>query len=81
MDTEHQQAALTADIRLLGQRAATPSKPRSLLVAKWPASHRLGWAQACLPTRGLRAAGQQADPLPVGQADIARRYGLYSCRG
>ena len=50
MDTEHQQAALTADIRLLGQRAATPSKPRSLPVAEWPASDRLGWAQACLPT-------------------------------
>jgi integrase len=75
MDTEHQQAAATIDVGL--PRLIIAGKPRSLPIAEWPTSDRLGWAQACRLGLRLTPGGAASHLAPVSQADIARRYGLY----
>jgi integrase len=77
MDTEHQRAALPIEVGLPNGRRVTAGKPRSLPIAEWPASDRLGWAQACRPGQRLTPGGAGSHLAPVSQADIARRYGLY----
>ena len=77
MDTELQTANLVPDRRGRGQRDATSAKPRSLPFAKWPASDRLGWAEACRPAQRLKRGGAASHLAPVSQDDIANRYGLY----
>ena len=63
--------------RRRGRRAVTSGKPRSLPIAEWPASDRLGWAEACRPAQRLKRGGAASHLAPVSQADIANRYGLY----
>jgi integrase len=77
MDTELQTANLVPDSRGRGQRDATSAKPRSLPFAKWPASDRLGWAEACQPAQRLKRGGAASRLATVSQNDIANRYGLY----
>jgi integrase len=77
MDTRLQQAALITGGRGAGRRGAISGKPRSLRIAEWPASDRLGWTEACRPGRRLERGGAASHLAPVSQADIARRYGLY----
>jgi integrase len=77
MDTELQTANLVPDSRGRAQRDATSAKPRSLPFAKWPASDRLGWAEACRPAQMLKRGGAASHLAPVSQDDIANRYGLY----
>jgi integrase len=77
MDTRLQQAALITGSLHPGRRGATSGKPRSLPIVEWPASDRLGWAQACRPAQRLKRGGAASHLAPVSQADIARRYGLY----
>ena len=77
MDTELQTANPVPDSRGRGQRDATSAKPRSLPFAKWPASDRLGWAEACRPAQRLKRGGAASRLAPVSQDDIANRYGLY----
>jgi integrase len=57
--------------------AAGSGKPRSLPIAKWPASDRIGWTEACRPTQRLQRGGAASYLAPVSQDDIANRYGLY----
>ena len=77
MDTQLQRAALLTDSRRRGRRGAASGKPRSLPIAEWPASDRLGWAEACRPAQRLKRGGAASHLAPVSQADIANRYGLY----
>ena len=59
------------------QRGVPPGKPCSLPIAEWPASDRLGWAEACRPSKRLTRGGAGGHLAAVSQADIANRYGLY----
>src|SRR5713226_4638013 len=77
MHTRLQQAALFTGSRGPGRRGATAGKPRSLRIAEWPASDRLGWTQACRPAQRLERGGAASHLAPVSQVDIANRYGLY----
>jgi integrase len=63
--------------RSRGRLNATSGKPRSLPIAEWPESDRLGWAEACRPAERLKRGGAASHLAPVSQADIANRYGLY----
>jgi integrase len=77
MDSRPQQTPPVTNSRRRGRRSVTSGKPRSLPIAEWPASDRLGWAQACRPGRRLKGGGAASHLAPVSQADIANRYGLY----
>ena len=77
MDSRPQQAPPVTNSRRRGRRSVTSGKPRSLPIAEWPASDRLGWAQACRPAQRLKRGGAASHLAPVSQADIANRYGLY----
>jgi hypothetical protein len=77
MDTRLQQAALITGGGGPSRRGATAGKPRSLPIAEWPASDRLGWTEACRPGQRLERGGAASHLAPVSQADFARRYGLY----
>jgi integrase len=72
-----QQTPPLTNSRRPGRRRATAGKPRSLPMAEWSASDRLGWAQACRPAQRLKRGGVASHLAPVSQADIANRYGLY----
>jgi len=60
-----------------GPRPITLGKPRSLPIAEWPKSDRLGWEEACRPGQRLQRGGAASHLAPVSQADNANRYGLY----
>ena len=77
MDSRPQQTPPVTNSRRRGRRSVTSGKPRSLSIAEWPASDRLGWAQACRPAQRLNRGGAASHLAPVSQADIANRYGLY----
>jgi hypothetical protein len=77
MDSRPQQAPPVTNSRRRGRRSVTSGKPRSLPIAEWPASVRLGWAQARRPGLRLKRGGAASHLAPVSQADIARRLGLY----
>ena len=77
METELQPATLVPDSRGRGRRDATSAKPRSLPIAEWPASDRLGWTEACRPAQRLKRGGAASHLATVSQDDIANRYGLY----
>ncbi len=78
MDTRLQHAPPVTDSRRTRPRVGAASgKPRSLPIAEWPASDRLGWAEACRPAQRLKRGGAASHLAPVSQADIANRYGLY----
>jgi integrase len=68
MDKQLQQATLDT---------ATSGKPRSLPIADWPASDRLGWAEVCQPAQRLKRGGAASHLAPASLNDIANRYGLY----
>jgi integrase len=59
------------------RRPVASRKPRSLPIAEWPASLRLGWAQERRSGLRLEGGGAASHLAPVSQADIAKRYGLY----
>ena len=59
------------------RRPVASRKPRSLPIAEWPASVRLGWTQALRPGLRLERGGAASHLAPVSQADIAKRLGLY----
>src|SRR5271169_3788611 len=75
MNTGVQPASLV--IRRRGRRGVPFGKPRSLPIVEWPNSDRLGWQEACRPGRRLQRGGAASHLVPVSQADIANRYGLY----
>ena len=77
MDSQIEQAALIDDSRRRGRSSAVSGKPRSMPIAEWPASDRLGWAEACRPAQRLKRGGAASHLAPVSQDDIANRYGLY----
>jgi integrase len=77
MDTRLQQAPPVTNSRRPRRLGARSGKPRSLPIAEWPASDRLGWAQACRPAQRLKRGGTASHLAPISQADIANRYGLY----
>ncbi|MDO8400764.1 MAG: tyrosine-type recombinase/integrase [Bradyrhizobium sp.] len=77
MDAELQPATLVGDSRGRGPRDATSAKPRSLPIAEWPASDRIGWAEACRPAQRLKRGGAASHLATVSRDDIANRYGLY----
>jgi integrase len=77
MVTQPQPASLISSGRSRGRDRIPPGKPRSLPVAEWPASDRLGWEQACRPAHRLQRGGAASHLAGVSQADIANRYGLY----
>lgn len=76
MDKQAQPAVPNPD-RRRGRRGPTSGKPRSLPIAEWPASDRLGWAEACRPAQRLKRGGAASHLATVSQNDIANRYGLY----
>jgi integrase len=77
MDSWPQQAPPVTNSRSRARRSVTPGKPRSLPIAEWPASDRLGWEQACRPAERLKRGGAASHLALVSQVDIAKRYGLY----
>jgi integrase len=77
MATRIKQAPSITNRRRHSRYDDTSGKPRSLPNAEWPASDRLGWAQACRPAQRLTRGGAASHLAPVSQADIASRYGLY----
>jgi integrase len=77
MKSPLQHPAPATKARRRGRPSDEAGKPRSLPTAEWPASDRLGWAQACQPAQRLRRGGAAGHLAPVSQADIANRYGLY----
>jgi integrase len=72
-----QSPPLVAGSRRRGPRPITLGKPRSLPIAEWPKSDRLGWKEACRPGQRLQRGGAASHLAPVSQADNANRYGLY----
>jgi integrase len=72
-----QQALPMTGSRRRGRVRAPAGKPRSLPLAEWPVSDRLGWTEACRPAHRLTRGGAGCHLAPVSQADIARRDGLY----
>jgi len=77
MDTWSQTALLIAGSRRRRTCGAVSGKPRSLPIAEWPKSDRLGWEDACRPGQRLKRGGAASHLARVSQADIANRYGLY----
>jgi hypothetical protein len=77
MDTRLQPTPLVNGRGRRGRRGATLGKPRSLPIAEWPQTDRLGWEQACRPAQRLQRGGAASHLAGVSQADIANRYGLY----
>jgi hypothetical protein len=77
MDSRPQQTPPVTNSGRRARRSVTPGKPRSLPIAEWPASDRLGWTQACRPAQRLKRGGAASHLAPISQADIANRYGLY----
>ena len=77
MDTPLQPAPLVPGGRRRGPRSPTPGRPRSLPIAEWPKSDRLGWEDACRPAQRLQRGGAASHLARISQADIANRYGLY----
>jgi integrase len=77
MDSRPQQAPPNTNSRRRGPRSIASGKPRSLPIAEWPASDRLGWAQACRPAQRFKRGGAASHLALVSQADVANRYGLY----
>lgn len=59
------------------RRSAISATPRSLPIAEWPASDRLGWEKACRPALRLKRGGGASHLATVSQHDITNRYGLY----
>jgi hypothetical protein len=74
MDTPLQPAPLVTSGRRRGPRSP---QPRSLPIAEWPKSDRLGWEDACRPAQRLQRGGAASHLAQVSQADITNRYGLY----
>jgi integrase len=77
MDTPLQPAPLVPGGRRRGPRSPTPGQPRSLPIAEWPKSDRLGWEDACRPAQRLQRGGAASHLALVSQADVTNRYGLY----
>src|SRR5258708_32546505 len=77
MNSRPKQSPLVTDSRRPSRRGTTSGKPRSLPIAEWAASDRLGWAQACQPAQRLRRGGAASHLAPASRNDIANRYGLY----
>ncbi len=63
--------------RRSASRTPTTGRPRSLRIAEWSESDRLGWTEACRPGERLRRGGAASHLALVSRADIAQRYGLY----
>src|SRR5258707_8943656 len=77
MNSRPKQSPSVTDSRRPSRRGTTSGKPRSLPIAEWAASDRLGWAQACQPAQRLRRGGAASHLAPASRNDIANRYGLY----
>jgi len=77
MKSRLQHTAPVTQVHRRGRLGTTSVKPRSLPIAEWPVSDRLGWAQACRPAQRLKRGGAASHLAPVSQADIANRYGLF----
>ena len=77
MDTAMRPSPLVTGSRRRGPRPITLGNPRSLPIAEWPKSDRLGWEDACRPAQRLQRGGAASHLAYVSQADIANRYGLY----
>jgi len=50
---------------------------RSLPFTEWSEADRRGWEAACRPGQRLTRGGAASHLVPVTQADLANRYGLY----
>jgi integrase len=72
-----QPASLATGGRRRSRRPVMSGKPRSLPIAEWPKSERIGWEEACRQGHRLQPGGTASHLAPVSQADIANRYGLY----
>ena len=56
----------------------TKKKQRETLYThEWPEADRLGWQDACRPTRRLKKGGPASHLAPVSQHEIASRYGQF----
>src|SRR6266478_2164882 len=70
MNSRPKQSPSVTDSRRPSRRGTTSGKPRSLPIAEWAASDRLGWAQACQPAQ-LIAPGADFGWLTEIEKDIA----------
>lgn len=77
MEKQPQPAISNLDNRRRGWPIPTLGMPRSLPIAEWPASDRIGWTEACQPAQRLKRGGAASHLAAVSQGDIANRYGMF----